>query len=212
MLSKLKNLFQRRPSFDQRVRNVTLQYLISNRTLVRSIWRPGGGGYLKRHSPTDTPLSSLYRLYHFIVIDDTIELRNELEYFFNRAEWPVNAIPDPEDADAERYAILAVLTALICRAFNRLIEKGLPRHAPPIVSDWDALAAQPRILEQMPQCATEVPKLITRLDIPDEKDVYLDGPMIQKPARNSWQRIFSSKNHTYILYRVDGYSSTREQQ
>jgi hypothetical protein len=86
MLSRLKNLFQRSPSFDQRVRNVTPQYLISNRGLVRSVWRSGGGGYLKRVSPTDTPLSSLYRLYHFIVIDDTIELRNELEYFFNKAE------------------------------------------------------------------------------------------------------------------------------
>jgi hypothetical protein len=176
MLSRLKRLFQRPPSFDQRVRNVTPQYLISNRALVRSIWRPGGGGYLKRNSPTDTPLSSLYRLYHFIVTDDTIELRNELEYFFNKAEWPVNAIPDPEDSDAQRYAILAVLTELMCRAFNRLIDKGLPRDAPPIVSDWDALAAQPRIREEVPQWAKEVPKLDTRLDIPDENDVLLDGP------------------------------------
>jgi hypothetical protein len=60
---------------------------------VRSIWRRGGACYLERDSPTDTPLSSLYRLYHFIVTDDTIELRNELEFFFNKAEWPVNVIP-----------------------------------------------------------------------------------------------------------------------
>ncbi|PMD59935.1 uncharacterized protein K444DRAFT_529223, partial [Hyaloscypha bicolor E] len=63
------------------------------------------------------------RLYHFIVTDDIIELRNELESFFNRAEWPVNAILDPKDTNPQRYAILAVLTALMCRAFNRLIEK-----------------------------------------------------------------------------------------
>jgi hypothetical protein len=38
-----------------------------------------------------------------MVTDDTIELRNELEYFFNRAEWPVNAIPDPKDTDPQRF-------------------------------------------------------------------------------------------------------------
>jgi hypothetical protein len=69
MLSRLKHLFQRSPSFDQLVRNVTPQYLITNRPLVRSIWRRGGAGYGKRNSPIDTPLSSLYRLYHFIVKD-----------------------------------------------------------------------------------------------------------------------------------------------
>lgn len=200
MLSKLKNLFQRSPSFDQRVRNVTPQYLISNRALIRSVWHPGGGRYLKRVSPTDTPLSSLYRLYHFIVIDDTIELRNELEYFFNRAEWPVNAIPDSKDTDAQRYAILAVLTALLCRAFNRLIEKGLPRDAPPIVSDWDALAAQPRIPEEMPQWAKEVPKLSTRLDIPDEKDVFLDGPDDPKVCKEFLEKnILIEEPHIYFV-------------
>jgi hypothetical protein len=52
--------------------------------------------------------------------------------FFNRVEWPVNAILDPKDTNPQRYAILAVLTALMCRAFNRLAEKRLPRDAPPI--------------------------------------------------------------------------------
>lgn len=200
MLSRLKPLFQRSPSFDQRVRNVTPQYLISNRALVRSIWRPGGGGYLKRNSPTDMPLSSLYRLYHFIVTDDTIELRNELEYFFNKAEWPVNAIPDPEDSDAQRYVILAVLTELMCRAFNRLIDKGLPRDAPPIVSDWDALAAQPRIREEVPQWAKEVPKLDTRLEIPDENDVVLDGPDDPKACKEFLAKnILIEEPHIYFV-------------
>jgi hypothetical protein len=123
---------------------------------VRSNWRRGGAGYLKRNSLTDTPLSSLYRLYHFIVTDDTTELRNELEFFFNRAQWPVNAIPDPKDTNPQRYAILAVLTALMCRAFNRLIEKGLPGNAPPIVHDFEALATQPRILEEQKKCRSEL--------------------------------------------------------
>jgi hypothetical protein len=200
MLSRLKHLFQRSPNFDRLVRNVTPEYLITNRTLVRSIWRHGGAGYLKRNSPTDTPLASLYRLYHFIVTDDTIELRNELEFFFNRAEWPVNAIPDPKDTDPQRYAILAVLTALMCRAFNRLIAKGLPRDAPPIVSDWETLAAQPRILEEVPQWAKEVPALETRLDIPDEKDVFLDGPGDPKACKEFLAKnILIEEPHIYFV-------------
>jgi hypothetical protein len=63
----------------------------------------------------------------------------------------------------------------MCRAFNRLIKKGLPRNAPPIVLDWEALATQPRILEEVPQWATEVSELETRLDIPNEKDIFLGG-------------------------------------
>jgi hypothetical protein len=127
MLSRLKHLFQRSPSFDQRVRNFTPELHITNRVLARSIWCRDGAGYLKRDSPTDTPLSSLYRLYHFIITDNTIE------FFCNKADWPVNTILDPKDTNPERNAILAVLTALMCRAFNPLIEKGLPRDSSPIV-------------------------------------------------------------------------------
>lgn len=197
MLSRLKHLFQRSPSFDQLVRNVTPQYLITNRPLVRSIWRRGGAGYGKRNSPIDTPLSSLYSLYHFIVTDDTIELRNELEFFFNKAKWAVKAIPDLKDTNPQRYAILAVLTALMCRAFNRLIAKGLPRDAPPIVSDWERLAAQPRILEEVPQWAKEVQ---TRLDIPDEKDMFLDGPDDPKACKEFLAKnILIEEPHIYFV-------------
>ncbi|PMD41189.1 hypothetical protein L207DRAFT_389354, partial [Hyaloscypha variabilis F] len=148
----------------------------------------------------DTPLSSLYRLYHFIITDDTIELRNELEFFFNEAEWPVNAIPDPEDSNPQRYAILAVLTALMCRAFNRLIAKGLPRDAPPIVHDWEALAAQPRILEDVPQWATKVSKLETRLDIPNEKNIFLDEPDDPKACKEFLAKnILIEEPHIYFV-------------
>ena len=42
-----------------------------------------------------------------------------------------------------------------------MAEKGLPRDAPPIVHDWEVLATQPRILEEVPQWATEVSELET---------------------------------------------------
>jgi hypothetical protein len=194
------HLFQRPLSFNQRVRNFTPELLITNRALTRSIWCRGGAGYPKRDSPTDIPILSLYRLYHFIVTDNTIELRNELEFFFNKAEWPVNAITNPKDTNLLGYAILAVLTAFTCRALNRLIAKGLPRDALPIVSDWDALAAQPRVLEEVPQWATELPKLETRLDIQDENDVFLDGSDDPKACKEFLAKnILIEEPHIYFV-------------
>ena len=179
MLSRLRCLFRRAPSFesvDRIIRNATPQFLITNRDLARSIRQPGGGGYLQRDAPKDNLLSSLYRLYFFITTDDTIGLRNELEFFFNKAEWAVNEIPDPQDTNPQRYAILAVMPALMVRAFNRLISKGLPRNAPAIIDDFEALAEQPRVLEEVPAWVHKVPKLDTPLSIPNEKDVFVEGP------------------------------------
>jgi len=176
MLSKLKQAFRRSTSFDETVRNVTPEELITNRDVVRPIWRRGGAGYLKRGAAKDSPISSLYRLYHFVVIDDNIELRNELEFFFNKADWPVNEIPDPQDKNPKRYAILAVMTALMVRAFNRLIDKGLPRNSPAIIMDPEVLAEQPKILEEVPSWAFSVPNLETPFSIPNEKGEFLEGP------------------------------------
>ena len=75
-------------------------------------WRssPGGG--------PDTPLACLHRIYEFLVVDWTTAFRNEIEYFSHRCTWAVGSIPDPRDPDPLRYAILAVLTRLLCQAFN----------------------------------------------------------------------------------------------
>lgn len=158
------------------MRNVTPAQLISNRDLVMSIWRRGGKGYLRRGAADDTPLSSLYRLYHFIVTDDTIELRNELEFFFNKDLWAVCDIPDPHDMHPERYAILAVMPALMVRAFNRLIERGLPRNSPAIILDFEELARQPKILEKVPPWTYDVPKLEPPLKIPNANGEFVHGP------------------------------------
>jgi hypothetical protein len=169
------NPFRRTPSFDQIVRNLTPQDLIENRDLAQSIYGPGGAGYLKQGTPDDNPLSSLYRLYHFIVTDDTIDLREELEFFFNKSEWAVKGIPDPRDTNSQRYLILAVMTALMVRAFNRLILKGLPRNAPPIVVDFEALAERPRIPEEVPAWALRVPSLDSPLKIPNQQGLFIEG-------------------------------------
>ncbi|KAK1767022.1 hypothetical protein QBC33DRAFT_74852 [Phialemonium atrogriseum] len=117
----------------------------------------------------DTPLYSLYRLYEWIMVDHTINMRNELEMFWwNR--WPVSSIPDPgEQADSERYAVLACIPALLIESFNDRIEKGLRREEPHSILSLEEhlqLAATPKNLEREPAWTEDVPPLETTLYIP----------------------------------------------
>lgn len=92
----------------------------------------------------DTPSASFYRLYQLFVVDWTIQFRNELEYFWNRASWALADLPDPglgddglPESEAKlRKAVMAGLTRIMKLAYNRLISKGLPRNAPAVVMDW----------------------------------------------------------------------------
>lgn len=110
-------------------------------------------------------------MYEYLVVGYTIGLRSEIEFFFNQPSWAVKDIPDPEDPDPARYAILAVLPQYLTVAFNRLIERGLPRGSPAIIAGIEAekaLKARPVILEEIPQWSTEVPALDKTLVIPDD--------------------------------------------
>lgn len=129
----------------------------------------------------ENPLASLYRMYEYLVLGYNIGLRTEIEWFFNHADWAVCDIPDPRDADAARYAILAVMPEFLCAAFNRLIERGLPRGSPAIISDEveDELKSRPIILETLPAWAAKVPKLEQSLVIPN-----VDGTTPTAEARS----------------------------
>ncbi|QKX54746.1 uncharacterized protein TRUGW13939_01835 [Talaromyces rugulosus] len=119
----------------------------------------------------NTPTESLYLMYEYIVAGWTVGLRNEIEYFFNQSSWAVSAIPDPKDPDPERYAILAVLPYYLTRAFNRLIERGIPRDCPAIITSEemeDELRARPKVLEKEPSWVEQVPSLEQTLIIPDD--------------------------------------------
>jgi hypothetical protein len=118
----------------------------------------------------ETSSASLYRMYEYLVVGDTIGLRNEIEYFFNRPSWAVAAIPDPMDPDPERYAILAVLPSYLVTAFNRLIERGLPRDSPAIIAGPEVeaeLRSRKVVLEEEPSWAAKVPPLPQTLVIPN---------------------------------------------
>ena len=138
-------------------------------SLVKSSGISGLKKRLSGQNSPDTPLASFYRLYIFLVLDMNTQLRNELEYFFSiHPDWAVKDIPDPRDPNPERYAILAVLTKLMCLAFNNKIEKGLPRNAPPIIEDFAYWASKPKVLERQPAWSMQVPRLAKPLLIPNE--------------------------------------------
>ncbi|KAI0769064.1 hypothetical protein BD413DRAFT_88158 [Trametes elegans] len=127
-------------------------------------------------STQDSASACFYRIYQFLVIDWTVGLRNELEYFCTvHPEWAVADLPDPADTrNPARYAALAAVTHVLCEAFNRRIELGLPRGTPPIVNDWDELARRPRIPERVPAWAERVPPLEGLLCIPDGEGLYVE--------------------------------------
>ncbi|KAG9219302.1 hypothetical protein CCMSSC00406_0001712 [Pleurotus cornucopiae] len=126
----------------------------------------------------DTPSASFYRLYQFLVIDWTVQFRNELEYFWGQTSWALADLPDPDPSvmleevseqpaspssveeewkrEAKlRKVVMAGLTRIMEQAYNRLISRGLPRDAPAVVQDWDELKARPRTLERIPKWAED---------------------------------------------------------
>jgi hypothetical protein len=105
----------------------------------------------------ETPLASLYRMYEYLVTGWNRELRNEVEGFWRRADWAISEIPDPQDADPARYAVLAVIPVLLVESFNYNIGLGLPRDAPAFIEDFDALRAQPKRFEELPAWVSGVP-------------------------------------------------------
>lgn len=133
--------------------------------------------YLAPPGEDDCPLYSLYRLYETVVLDRTIAMRNELEYFWNQHEWPVSEIPDPKDDDEPaRYAVLACITQMMVTAFNNNVRIGLPRDAPAIMTDDQAeefrnRTEEEKIWERAPGWAARVPSLKETLKIPHRVDL-----------------------------------------
>lgn len=129
-----------------------------------------------------TPTASLYRMYEYLVTGSTIGLQNEIEHFFNQPTWAVSDIPDPKDhgeADPERYAILAVLPYYLVWAFNRLIERGLPRGCPGIITSVEMeeeLRSREIVKEGVSRWVKDVPKLERTLVIPPSRKFYGEMP------------------------------------
>ncbi|KFH45437.1 hypothetical protein ACRE_037400 [Hapsidospora chrysogenum ATCC 11550] len=153
----------------------------------------------------DTPTAALYRMYEHLVVDQHIELRNEIEAFWYHSSWLVRDIPDPKGPDPEQYACLACIPKLLCLAFNKRIDLGLPRDAPPIFTQ-DMLAewrAQDRAREQAPGWVDAVPKLEHQLSIPhwdnDRREfVPLDPAEDSKVSREFAENVIIWQPHIHF--------------
>lgn len=152
---------------------------------------------LRNNNFPDTALASLYRLYEFYIIDDTISFRNEIEWFWHRHDWQVHAIPDPSDTDPLRYALLGGLTEILCQSFNRLINLGLPRDSPPIVEDFAALAARPKVLECPPEWLANIQPLPEPVFVPNGKGERVAAEDSSLVFRK-WN-IFIEHPHSYFV-------------
>ncbi|PGH15835.1 hypothetical protein AJ79_02216 [Helicocarpus griseus UAMH5409] len=121
----------------------------------------------------DKPLYALYRLYEYIVLDNNIDMRNELETFW-WSRWTVADIPDPgEQGEPARYAVLSCIPHLLVESFNRRIDMGLRREEPSsILSTEEQMewAATPKKYESVPEWARRVPPVEAVLKIPHTMD------------------------------------------
>ncbi|EEP80014.1 predicted protein [Uncinocarpus reesii 1704] len=134
--------------------------------------------YLTPPGVQDNPLYSLYRLYEYVILDENTHLRNEIEYFWRNHSWAVCDIPDPEDEDPERYAVLSCIPQLLVLAFNNNIELGLPRDAPAIMThdQMDEYRRREKVWEKPPDWVAKVPPVKETLKIPYKKQVYVEHP------------------------------------
>jgi hypothetical protein len=127
-------------------------------------------------------------MYECIVVNDHGRLRLESRSFFSHADWPISGILDPEDSDPARYAILAAIVKLMVEDFNKIIELGMPRGSPPILTDEerDELRARPPVREELPRWVANVPKPSEPVIIPTN-----DGATPDEKHRNP---LFSEMN------------------
>jgi hypothetical protein len=79
----------------------------------------------------DTPLRSLYRMYDDLCAGQLILMSYESDNFFRQvsSRWQLSQMPDPNDDDPIRYAILASLIEALVDAFNWRMELGIRRGA-----------------------------------------------------------------------------------
>ncbi|CZT09314.1 uncharacterized protein RAG0_14113 [Rhynchosporium agropyri] len=78
-------------------------------------------------------IRSIYRLYDDLCANRLTLLTYECEYIFRRGSkrWQLSQIPDPQDADPVRYAVLASLVEALVDVFNWKMELGIRRGGRP---------------------------------------------------------------------------------
>lgn len=118
----------------------------------------------------DTPTASLYRMYDFLCANNSNQLMLEAKYFWQRGSWRLRSLPDPQDENPERSAVLASVVESLVLAFNwKMKLLGLRR---------DSLAADNTVsqhqMETSPSWTSEVPKLNQKLVLYASEALTLD--------------------------------------
>jgi len=83
----------------------------------------------------DTSLRCLYRIYEWASIGRPLQVGYETQYFWDQTSWKVEDIPDPNDPDPVRYAVLAGFAEAMAICFNERIDLGLLRMGSDAVSN-----------------------------------------------------------------------------
>jgi hypothetical protein len=83
--------------------------------------------YMWPFSARDTSLRCLYRIYEWASIGRPLQVGYETQYFWDQTSWKVEDIPDPNDPDPVRYAVLAGFAEIMAICFNERIDLGLLR-------------------------------------------------------------------------------------
>ncbi|KAK3723947.1 hypothetical protein LTR37_001431 [Vermiconidia calcicola] len=110
----------------------------------------------------DTATASVYRMCEFLCADESNQLMMEMQYFWDHPRpdaWTLNGLPDPQDNDVERYAILASLVESLVLAFNQRLRLGLRRGQP----SRDSASHLQDILETCPLWTSKITKLKSTL-------------------------------------------------
>jgi hypothetical protein len=154
-------------------------YLIANRDLYWTTIINRRVFAVPSTATSDTSLYALYRLYEYVLLDRPQPIRNALEEFWRKRDWPVASIPDPKDDDPERYACLAGCTYLLVRAFNARVKLGLDRQMPSLLLPEEAemLKRRPeneRNWEKVPEWAERVGRLERTLVVPTAEGEVLE--------------------------------------
>ena len=120
----------------------------------------------------DSPTRSLYRMYELVASDQSNQLMQEVQYFWNRSasSWRVQSISDPRDESVERYAILASLVESLVLAFNWRYSLGFRRGRE---ADTSAKLVAEGNLEKSPAWTASVVPLVHELRL-YEADPYLE--------------------------------------
>lgn len=120
----------------------------------------------------DTPLRSIYRIYELHLIDIYTLLGYETEYFFFQKRWHLRDIPDPNDPDLIRCAMLASIVEELHESVNWKLSLGLRRNGEILMRENDGDPYPPYIPEELPAWTKNVPaidKELLKQSIPMDK-------------------------------------------